>query len=157
MILREWQKKIIRTAMDLAVSNVRRAAGKTGRFTFRPEPCKHPGCLSHVTHPCEECGRQWGPNGGFICFQSCPNCKTNPIWINLIDENAQECGNCGFTFEPKPYTGIYEICLLADGHQLLADTIVASDIDAAKKRYEEKYGVDLGNEQYQAALIGEVV
>ena len=21
------------------------------------EPCGHPGCLSHVTHPCEGCGR----------------------------------------------------------------------------------------------------
>jgi hypothetical protein len=21
------------------------------------EPCYHPGCLSHVTHPCEVCGR----------------------------------------------------------------------------------------------------
>ncbi len=23
-------------------------------------PCTHPGCMSHVTHPCEGCGRQWG-------------------------------------------------------------------------------------------------
>lgn len=22
-------------------------------------PCLHPGCMSHVTHPCEGCGRQW--------------------------------------------------------------------------------------------------
>lgn len=21
------------------------------------EPCTHPGCLNHVTHPCEGCGR----------------------------------------------------------------------------------------------------
>ena len=20
-------------------------------------PCNHPGCCSHITHPCEECGR----------------------------------------------------------------------------------------------------
>ncbi len=26
------------------------------------EPCKHPGCLSHITHPCEECGRIGGIN-----------------------------------------------------------------------------------------------
>jgi hypothetical protein len=26
--------------------------------TYSPgEPCRHPGCLSHVTHPCEGCGR----------------------------------------------------------------------------------------------------
>lgn len=24
------------------------------------EPCKHPGCLNHVTHPCEGCGRTAG-------------------------------------------------------------------------------------------------
>ena len=23
-------------------------------------PCDHPGCKSHVSHPCEGCGRQWG-------------------------------------------------------------------------------------------------
>lgn len=23
-------------------------------------PCKHRGCKSHVTHPCEGCGRKWG-------------------------------------------------------------------------------------------------
>jgi len=22
-------------------------------------PCSHPGCRSHVTHPCEGCGQQW--------------------------------------------------------------------------------------------------
>lgn len=31
--------------------------------TLKPhEPCDHPGCLHHVTHPCEGCGRiagQW--------------------------------------------------------------------------------------------------
>jgi hypothetical protein len=24
------------------------------------EPCNHPGCLNHVTHPCEGCGRICG-------------------------------------------------------------------------------------------------
>jgi hypothetical protein len=24
------------------------------------EPCPHPGCLSHVTHPCDGCGRVGG-------------------------------------------------------------------------------------------------
>lgn len=24
------------------------------------EPCKHPGCLSHISHPCEGCGRIGG-------------------------------------------------------------------------------------------------
>jgi len=31
--------------------------------TFRDgEPCGHPGCLSHVSHPCENCGRIGGYN-----------------------------------------------------------------------------------------------
>jgi hypothetical protein len=24
------------------------------------EPCRHPGCLSHISHPCEDCGRIGG-------------------------------------------------------------------------------------------------
>jgi len=24
------------------------------------EPCTHPGCKNHVSHPCEGCGRFWG-------------------------------------------------------------------------------------------------
>jgi hypothetical protein len=24
------------------------------------EPCDHPGCLSHISHPCEVCGRVGG-------------------------------------------------------------------------------------------------
>ena len=24
------------------------------------EPCSHPGCLSHISHPCEGCGRIGG-------------------------------------------------------------------------------------------------
>jgi len=28
---------------------------------LRPgEPCNHPGCLSHISHPCEGCGRTGG-------------------------------------------------------------------------------------------------
>ena len=28
------------------------------------EPCTHPGCLKHLTHPCEGCGRVGGRSGG---------------------------------------------------------------------------------------------
>ena len=32
-----------------------------GRPTLRDgEPCSHPGCLKHLTHPCEGCGRVGG-------------------------------------------------------------------------------------------------
>lgn len=28
------------------------------------EPCSHPGCLSHISHPCEGCGRIGGVSNG---------------------------------------------------------------------------------------------
>lgn len=28
-----------------------------GKMLRPDEPCDHPGCLSHVSHPCEGCGR----------------------------------------------------------------------------------------------------
>ena len=34
-------------------------------------PCDHPGCLSHITHPCEVCGRIGGK--GALC------CMSNPL------------------------------------------------------------------------------
>ena len=35
-----------------------------GRPSLRDgEPCTHPGCLSHLTHPCEGCGRVGGRSG----------------------------------------------------------------------------------------------
>ena len=32
------------------------------KFVLPPDgvPCSHPGCLNHVTHPCEGCGRVAG-------------------------------------------------------------------------------------------------
>jgi hypothetical protein len=27
---------------------------------YAERPCHHPGCWSHVSHPCESCGRSWG-------------------------------------------------------------------------------------------------
>ena len=53
----------------LRIANAYTAAGMRGDFfttvsramrgrNLRPdEPCGHDGCLSHVTHPCEGCGR----------------------------------------------------------------------------------------------------
>ncbi len=44
--------QIIRDVEVLNASELRR---------IRPgEPCSHPGCMSHKSHPCEGCGRQWG-------------------------------------------------------------------------------------------------
>jgi len=30
---------------------------RTGRGLKDGEPCRHPSCLSHISHPCEGCGR----------------------------------------------------------------------------------------------------
>jgi hypothetical protein len=30
------------------------------KYLEAEEPCGHPGCLSHITHPCEGCGRTGG-------------------------------------------------------------------------------------------------
>jgi len=43
-------------------------------------PCDHPGCRSHVTHPCEVCGRiKCGTEEVISCFncqgQGCPVCN----------------------------------------------------------------------------------
>jgi hypothetical protein len=29
------------------------------------EPCSHPGCLKHLTHPCEGCGRVGGRSNSY--------------------------------------------------------------------------------------------
>jgi len=54
-------------------------------------PCDHVGCLSHVSHPCEGCGRvagrrltQLAPDLGWVCGQ----CKT------VNDEERSLCGFC---------------------------------------------------------------
>ncbi len=28
-----------------------------------PAACRHPGCRSHISHPCESCGQQWNADG----------------------------------------------------------------------------------------------
>lgn len=33
------------------------------------EPCEHTGCLNHISHPCENCGRVAG-----ISLKNCPVC-----------------------------------------------------------------------------------
>ncbi len=46
-------------------------------------PCDHIGCLSHVTHPCEGCGRVGGRIDEYIpdvgTFQTVTNSVTQPL------------------------------------------------------------------------------
>ena len=56
-------EKIILKARSLGISTW----GKGSAEDYRPlrdgEPCSHPGCLKHLTHPCEGCGRVGGRSG----------------------------------------------------------------------------------------------
>lgn len=49
----------------------------------RGEPCSHPGCLSHVSHPCEGCGRV----GGTITLEEALAIEVENK--RLADENAR--------------------------------------------------------------------
>lgn len=45
------------------------------------EPCNHRGCLSHITHPCEGCGRIGGIS---------PNPLWQKYWINRLRQVNDE-------------------------------------------------------------------
>lgn len=76
---------------------------------YRPgEPCAHPGCLNHVSHPCEGCGRIAGqyPTGGppphlqlmLARFsQGCEVCQAMHWRAN--SNGDMQCGNCGNVFD----------------------------------------------------------
>lgn len=44
------------------------------------QPCDHPGCLSHLTHPCEGCGRIGG--------------RLAPPYYHRALDIPRCCGNC---------------------------------------------------------------
>ena len=46
----------------------------------KDKPCKHPGCLSHVSHPCEGCGRIAGGGGGLLMKKKRKQC----LWLQNI-------------------------------------------------------------------------
>ena len=53
--------------------------------SLKGQPCPHPGCLSHVSHPCEGCGRVMGriaTAAEWVDVGSVkPEVSANPIWI----------------------------------------------------------------------------
>jgi len=79
--MNDLEREIHEEAMEATARQTYRAIAKTGRpdiavalilraideWYFKGmsigarlkdgEPCAHPGCLNHVTHPCEWCGR----------------------------------------------------------------------------------------------------
>ena len=60
---------------------------KNAKFPDLPDgyPCPHPGCLSHISHPCEECGRTGGltpSDAEWLQVGSIkPEVAANPVWI----------------------------------------------------------------------------
>jgi len=51
------------------------------RMNWKPgQPCDHPGCLSHVTHPCEGCGRIAGGMIPFILDENDPEFSTDDVY-----------------------------------------------------------------------------
>ena len=54
------------------------------------QPCDHPGCLNHITHPCEGCGRVAGHG---IVYKPWID-KISPIekknWVNINEYQKAE-------------------------------------------------------------------
>lgn len=49
------------------------------------EPCNHPGCFIHITHPCEGCGRIAGRYPADIIADKAPTCPMIAIYRNPKD------------------------------------------------------------------------
>lgn len=57
-------------------------------------PCSHPGCLNHVTHPCEGCGRIAGRT-----TRPCPFCGGQPkSWWDFTSSDSPNY-NEGYNLE----------------------------------------------------------
>lgn len=55
----EFQISIVQSRMDTR-EFIQPIVGSPARRVRNGQPCGHAGCLSHVSHPCEGCGRQRG-------------------------------------------------------------------------------------------------
>lgn len=52
------------------------------------EPCKHPGCLSHLSHPCEGCGRIGGKKI-ILTSNPSPNNYLKELWDKSKDITSE--------------------------------------------------------------------
>lgn len=74
---------------------------------IRHEPCSHPGCFSHVSHPCEGCGYQAGklPLHWVICgAESGP--KRRPFSLKAAEDLYDQCTAAGLPFFGKQASGL---------------------------------------------------
>ncbi len=75
-----------------------------GAYIVEGKPCKHPGCLSHVSHPCEGCGRIAGmatpdePAKKACDECSCPYCECDGSCDPDYATNCYRCDTwvCGY-------------------------------------------------------------
>lgn len=63
------------------------------------EPCDHPGCLNHITHPCEGCGRIGGISKKTIRLYKWPRVNPGSCKGCYFGRNCSPtyCNNCGFS------------------------------------------------------------
>ena len=78
----DWIGAIVEAPVRDGVLAMRQAADREGRLEDG-EPCNHPGCLSHSSHPCEGCGRIQGRKPPVLSF--------NPPLASLVAAEAL-CG-----------------------------------------------------------------
>ena len=73
----------------------------------RTEPCSHPGCFSHVSHPCEGCGYQAGRlpiDWVIVGGESGPGARPmDPEWVRDIRD---QCVAAGVPFFFKGWGGV---------------------------------------------------
>ena len=67
------------------------------------EPCKHRGCLNHITHPCEGCGRVGGitPPKSVPPVERVVNCKSG-IVMQFPEHKA------GLTLHHNDHKSVYD-------------------------------------------------
>lgn len=99
------------------------------------EPCSHPGCFSHISHPCEVCGRIGGKYLGkqtrdqiakIMLLDGTPEQQEEVMeYIGILKRNKEvSCSVCG---NPIP---------VSDD---LPDEIINSDIWICDKCYYEDF------------------
>lgn len=117
------------------------------------KPCDHPGCLSHVTHPCEGCGRVAGKRrfdevNCFCCGrileaeQSDNPMDIYPVYGALV---FRSYGNYGSTvFDPVPPR---------KGTELIQITVCDGCIKAKSKRVTRLHNIKRGSDSADSEVF----